>query len=84
MLCARGAQIFLDAHNMGISQIGLNLEAAKATIEKSLKKKEIKQEAGANSAGGIDLTTPMKAATLMEHLGASIMATVIQVHHNDL
>jgi hypothetical protein len=37
-----------------------------------------------NSAGGIDLTTPMKAATLMEHLGASIMATVIQVHHNDL
>jgi hypothetical protein len=66
------------------TQISLNLEAAKATIEKSLKKKEIKQEAGANSAGGIDLTTPMKAATLMEHLGASIMATVIQVHHNDL
>jgi hypothetical protein len=27
------------------TQISLNLEAAKATIEKSLKKKEIKQEA---------------------------------------
>ena len=66
------------------TQISLNLEAAKATIEKSLKKKEIKQEPGASSAGGIDLTSPMTTETLMEHLGASIMATVIQVHHNDL
>ena len=66
------------------TQISLNLEAAKATIEKSLKKKEIKQEAGASSAGGIDLTSPMTAETLMEHLGASIMVTVIQVHNNDL
>ena len=66
------------------TQISLNLEAAKATIEKSLEKKEIKQEAGADSAGGIDLTSPMTAETLMEHLEASIMTTVIQVHHNDL
>jgi hypothetical protein len=67
------------------TQISLNLQAAKATIEKAVKKKAMKQEPGGETAVGISSSTePLTADKLMEYLGASIMATIIQVHHNDL
>jgi len=45
----------------------------------------MKQEPGGETAVGISSSTePLTADKLMEYLGASIMATIIQVHHNDL
>jgi len=67
------------------TQISLNLQAAKATIEKAVKKKVMKQEPGGEAAVGITSSTePLTVDKLMEHLGASIMATIIQVNHNEL
>lgn len=67
------------------TQISLNLEAARATLEKSLKKKEIKMEHGSSSNNGITVVPEsLTIDKFMEHLGASIMATIIQVHHNEL